>query len=192
MKILVLDNYDSFTYNLVHILQNLDVEYEVHLNDKITLGQAGTFDAFILSPGPGIPGNAGIMPGLIDAFATQKPMLGVCLGHQALAEYSGATLHNMPQVYHGIQSVIRTREPNRLFRHIPDTFHAGRYHSWEVSRNNLPPLLRITAEDTEGCIMAFEHDTLPLCGVQFHPESIMTEYGHEIIRNYIEFATQFR
>ncbi len=190
MKILVLDNYDSFTYNLVHILRELNVDYDVYRNDKITVAEVAKYDAILLSPGPGIPSEAGNMPAIITSYATSKPILGICLGHQAIAEYFGGTLNNMNDVYHGVKSTVKIINKSILFNDIPTQFNAGRYHSWEVNTTGLPSALQVTAEDENGVIMAFQHTELPLYGLQFHPESIMTEYGKEMIHNFIELATK--
>jgi anthranilate synthase component II len=192
MRILVLDNYDSFTYNLVHIIRELEVDHEVHRNDQIAVDEVARFDAIVLSPGPGIPSEAGIMPELIQVYAPKKPIFGICLGHQALAEYMGATLRNMDTVFHGVHSTIRHTKDSPLFKGIPPEFQAGRYHSWVVEKDNLPSAICVTAVDEDNSIMAIQHEHLPLFGVQFHPESIMTEYGKEMVENFIRIAMNSR
>ncbi|MBA3649722.1 MAG: aminodeoxychorismate/anthranilate synthase component II [Chitinophagales bacterium] len=185
MKILVLDNYDSFTYNLVYLLKKIEnVELEVHRNDKIGLNEIGRFDKIILSPGPGIPGEAGILLEVIREYCSKKSILGVCLGHQAIAEAFGGTLFNLNNVFHGIATSIEISGDEDLFHDVPKRFIVGRYHSWAVNRNELPPSLEITAYDDEGNIMALRHKKFDVRGVQFHPESILTDYGEQIIKNW--------
>lgn len=185
MNILVLDNYDSFTYNLVHILRELEVPHEVHRNDALTVEEAQRYDGILLSPGPGIPSEAGIMPALLAACIRSKPVFGICLGHQAIGEALGGTLLNLDRVFHGVQTPVRHSGDSRLLEGIPTEFPAGRYHSWVIARDGFPQELRIIAEDEGGSIMAIEHRTLPVFGVQFHPESIMTSHGTEMMRNFI-------
>ncbi|MCB9303899.1 MAG: aminodeoxychorismate/anthranilate synthase component II [Lewinellaceae bacterium] len=190
MKILVLDNYDSFTFNLVQYVQEiLDHKVDVFRNDAITLDAVGAYDAIILSPGPGLPADAGIMPELIRRYASEKPILGVCLGHQAIGEAFGGSLENLTQVYHGVEtpvSVLDMEEP--LFRGIPQEFQAGRYHSWAVRKDNLPEQLIVTAIDAQGAIMAMRHRVFNVRGVQFHPESIMTAYGRKMLENFFTYC----
>jgi anthranilate synthase component II len=188
MKLLVLDNYDSFTYNLVHLIRGLGVDHEVHRNDRIAPADTDRFDAIVLSPGPGVPSEAGIMPELIRRHAPDKPIFGICLGHQALAEYMGCRLRNMTKVYHGVSTPVHAAGASPLLEGLPDPFEAGRYHSWDVMEESLTPEVRVTARDEQGTIMALEHQHLPLYGVQFHPESIMTPEGPRIMRNFIEIA----
>jgi anthranilate synthase component 2 len=186
MNILLLDNYDSFTYNLLHILRDLGVEAEVHRNDEITLEAAGRFDRFLLSPGPGIPGEAGILLPLIRRYAPEKSILGVCLGEQAVAEAFGARLVNLERVYHGVCSDIRVVREERLFEGLAPRFRAGRYHSWVVFGEELPDCLEVTATCGEsGAIMALRHKTYDVRGVQFHPESILTPQGRTILKNWL-------
>ena len=186
-RILVLDNYDSFTYNLVHLLKELGAtDLEVHRNDKISLDDVEKYGKIVLSPGPGIPLEAGIMPDLVRRFAPTKSILGVCLGHQCIGEVFGATLFNMPQVVHGKATdtkILDADEP--IFNGLPPKLLTGRYHSWIVSRDNFPKELKITAEDADGNIMALRHRTFDVCGVQFHPESVLTERGEEMLRNWL-------
>ncbi|RED97457.1 anthranilate synthase component II [Marinoscillum furvescens] len=187
-KVLVIDNYDSFTYNLVHILRELglDEEMEVHRNDKISVDYAGEFERILLSPGPGLPKDAGIMPEVIKRYADSKSILGVCLGHQGIAESFGAELFNLPTVFHGVATgVDLTDLKDLLFEGLPDHFSVCRYHSWAVKPENIPNELQVTAVDAEGNIMALRHESLKVRGVQFHPESIMTEHGKQMMKNWI-------
>jgi anthranilate synthase component 2 len=188
MKILVIDNYDSFTYNLVHCIKNITKKMpDVKRNDKITTQEALLYDKILLSPGPGIPDEAGNLKDIIKTCAPEKHLLGVCLGMQAIAEVFGGTLTNLNKVYHGVASPIhKTNEYDSIFNNIPDTFDGTRYHSWIVNKNNLPDNLKITAVDDKNMIMAIKHSELNIKGVQFHPESILTEYGGLIIKNWIE------
>ena len=188
MKIMVLDNYDSFTYNLVHILKELTGgPVDVFRNDEITPGDAERFDKIIISPGPGVPDEAGITKKLISHFAPSKSILGVCLGCQAIAEVFGGSLTNLDKVYHGVKTnIIVTEEEDKIFHDIPAIFEAGRYHSWVVNKKDLPSCLRITAKDDEGMIMALSHIEYDVKGVQFHPESVMTVQGKNILRNWLE------
>ena len=188
MSLLVLDNYDSFTYNLVHILRDLGLgnEMEVHRNDKISLREVGKFDKILLSPGPGVPKDAGIMPELISRYADTKSILGVCLGHQAIGEAFGAKLHNLPLVYHGVTTSVNQVEKDRLFDGIPTDFTVCRYHSWVVSEESLPEELEVTVRGEEGRIMGIRHKEYNVRGVQFHPESIMTEHGFKMIENWLK------
>jgi anthranilate synthase component 2 len=169
-KLLILDNYDSFTYNLVHLIEEIGgIEFEVHRNDQIKLEEVQRFDKILLSPGPGIPEEAGILKELIQQYAVEKSILGICLGVQAIGEVFGAKLENMETVYHGIATPVHLLEKNALFTNCPGTFQIGRYHSWVVSRDNLPSDL-------------IKYD---VAGLQFHPESILSEYGRQIIENWL-------
>lgn len=190
MKILILDNYDSFTYNLVqYIEEETGGEVDVYRNDKISLDAVGAYDLIVLSPGPGIPEEAGIMPAIIKRYATEKVIFGVCLGHQAIGEAFGGKLLNLDQVHHGIETeMTRTTTEDVLFKDIPKAFNAGRYHSWVIDPATLPEELAITATGEYGGIMALQHKQLPIFGVQFHPESIMTEHGRLMIRNLLDFV----
>ncbi|GHT02520.1 aminodeoxychorismate/anthranilate synthase component II [Bacteroidia bacterium] len=186
MKILIFDNYDSFTYNLVHIVKELGYkDVEVHRNDKISLDEVEKFDKIILSPGPGIPSEAGLLLPLIQRFASGKSILGVCLGHQAIAEAFGGQLINLEDVYHGVATPVNIIAEDRLFENLPESFDVGRYHSWIVSKEAFPKELEITAEDSSGQIMAFKHKTKDVHGVQFHPESVLTPQGKEIVKSFI-------
>ncbi|MEM9051425.1 MAG: aminodeoxychorismate/anthranilate synthase component II [Bacteroidota bacterium] len=188
MSTLVLDNYDSFTFNLVHILRELEVPHEVHRNDKIDVSEVEKFDRILFSPGPGIPSEAGHMPKIIETFIGNKPMLGICLGHQAIAEHLGGKIENMSKVYHGISTPIFQKESSELFKDVPTEFEAGRYHSWKVSKENLPESIRITSEDEHGDIMSFDANGLKAFGIQFHPESVMTPEGSKMIQNFVEIG----
>lgn len=186
MKILLLDNYDSFTYNLLHVVKELGkTDVEVFRNDQIDLDEVARFDKIILSPGPGIPEEAGLLLPIIKKYAPTKSILGVCLGHQAIGEAFGATLENLKEVYHGVQTPVNIIREDTLFNRLESTILVGRYHSWIVSRNRFPDCLEITAESTEGQIMALRHKTYDVHGIQFHPESILTPQGKEIIRNFL-------
>ena len=187
MKILILDNYDSFTYNLVQYVRELtDARVDVFRNDQINLAAVADYDAVILSPGPGVPSEAGIMPALIQRYAAEKPILGVCLGHQAIAEAFGGEIYNLDDVFHGIETPMYVTDAEEvLFRDVPREFVAGRYHSWVVRKENLPGSLEPTAEDKNGVIMAMRHREYNVRGVQFHPESVMTPDGKTMLRNFL-------
>jgi anthranilate synthase component 2 len=186
-KILLFDNYDSFTYNLVHAIKSLGYsEVDVKRNNKIELADVNQYDKIILSPGPGVPEEAGIMFDLIKEYAETKSILGVCLGHQAIGQVFGAGLTNIPNVFHGVQTPIKIVGNDYIFNGLPEEIAAGRYHSWIVSKENFPADLVITAVDNSGDIMALKHRTLDLHGVQFHPESILTPDGIKIINNFLE------
>lgn len=184
-KILVIDNYDSFVYNLVHYLREFGCEVDVVRNDKVKFNEISNYDKILLSPGPGIPSEAGMLMQVIKKFAGKKSILGVCLGHQAIGEHFGGKLKNMKKVYHGVaENLIIEDESEYLFKNIPSQIKVGRYHSWIVE-NNLPDCLVVTAVDEEGKIMALKHKEYDIRGVQFHPESVLTEYGKEMIKNWI-------
>jgi anthranilate synthase component 2 len=184
-KVLVLDNYDSFTYNLVHILRELGHSPAVFRNDKITVAEAEAYDKILLSPGPGVPDEAGIMKALIRHWGPSKSILGVCLGHQGVAEVYGAKLFNIPMVLHGVTSSVRQSGADHLFDGVPETFLATHYHSWAVVPESINGDLRITAVNPDGLVMALAHRKYDVRGVQFHPESIMTEHGKRIIENWL-------
>ncbi len=187
MKIAVIDNYDSFTYNLVHYLRELTGDnVEVFRNDAVTAEDLAPYDKLLLSPGPGIPAEAGRTLEIIRHWAPHKSLLGVCLGHQAIAEAFGGRLINLEEPYHGIRTPIHIVHDDLLFREIPDPFTAGRYHSWVVDRDHLPADLIITSVDDQERIMSLSHASYDVRGVQFHPESVMTEHGYRMIRNWIE------
>ena len=187
MKILVFDNYDSFTYNLVHAIKELGyTDIEVHRNDKIALADIARFDKIVLSPGPGVPSASGILLDVIKEYAPTKPILGVCLGAQAIGEAFGAKLINLPEVHHGVSSDAQIIEDDYIFNNLGNTLEVGRYHSWAVSREDFPACLQITALDENGIIMALKHGEYDTHGVQFHPESVLTPKGKEIIKNFLE------
>jgi anthranilate synthase component 2 len=193
MQVLVLDNYDSFTYNLVQYIEEiLEAPVTVRRNDQISLDEVAAYDVVVLSPGPGVPAEAGIMPALIQRYAPEKPILGVCLGHQAIAEAFGGSIFNLDQVYHGIETPVTVTDPDEvLFAGIPQEFSAGRYHSWVVRPTDLPDELVVTAiAADEDRIMAIRHRDYPVRGVQFHPESIMTEHGRAILENFFRAARE--
>lgn len=184
--ILLLDNYDSFTHNLRHLIEKAaDVEVQVFKNDELSLDKVNAYSKIVLSPGPGIPSQAGVMPELLKTFFAHKPILGVCLGMQAIAEQFGAQLKNLQQVFHGLATPIHVLEGSGLFYNCPSTFKAARYHSWVMDEKQVPPELVVTAVDDKGYIMGIRHKTLPVCGVQFHPESILSECGETIVRNWL-------
>lgn len=185
MKLLIVDNYDSFTYNIVHLIKELGVTPEVYRNDRIEPEEIDRYDKIILSPGPGIPCEAGILNKLIRRYAARKSILGICLGEQAIGECFGAGLKNLPEVYHGVATPIRIVKRDVLFEGIGENFEAGRYHSWVVDRINFPDCLQITAVDEKGEIMALAHREYDVKGVQFHPESILTPQGKKIIENWL-------
>ncbi len=192
MNILVFDNYDSFTYNLVHLVEKITgVKVEVWRNDQIPLEKVKDFDKIILSPGPGIPVEAGLLLPLIKEYASSKSILGVCLGHQAIGEAFGGTLVNLTTVYHGVSTPIEVKSENSkvkspLFSGLPERFDVGRYHSWVVSDQDFPVELEITAVDDNGYIMGLQHKTNDVQGVQFHPESVLTPDGEKILRNWLD------
>jgi anthranilate synthase component 2 len=187
MNILILDNYDSFTYNLVHIVKKLGYQnVSVIRNDKMTVEEVAAFDKILLSPGPGIPSEAGILMDLLRTYNSTKSILGVCLGHQAIAESFGGELFNLSKVVHGKSVKTNLCAPDILFKDVPSSFLSGRYHSWAVKKENLPNDLIVSAEDENGVIMALKHAHYDVRGVQFHPESIMTEYGETMMRNWLE------
>lgn len=186
MKILILDNYDSFTFNLVHYVEQFCDDVAVVRNDALALSEVEVFDAIVLSPGPGLPKDAGVMPELIKRYAATKKLLGVCLGHQAIGEAFGAGLKNLNQVHHGISiptNILVQDEP--LFKDVPARIETGRYHSWVIDSETAPSELIITATDDEGEVMAIRHREYDVCGVQFHPESLLTPEGLKIIGNWV-------
>ena len=188
MKILIIDNYDSFTYNLVHMVEKITGKFPaVFRNDEIHLEDINQFDLIMLSPGPGIPEEAGILKDAIQMYAGKKPIFGVCLGLQAITEVFGGCILNMDEVFHGVATEMTITQPEAcIFRGLPSKFLAARYHSWIASKEDLPKELEITAEDEEGGIMAIRHRTYPISAVQFHPESILTEVGEQLVKNFIE------
>ncbi|WP_343568516.1 aminodeoxychorismate/anthranilate synthase component II [Sphingobacterium sp.] len=185
-KIVVIDNYDSFTYNLVHLLQELDQEYVVWRNDKFKLEDIDAFDKILLSPGPGIPEEAGLLLDVIRTYAPHKSILGICLGQQAIAEVFGGTLFNMEKPLHGVATNITVvDESEKLFRDFPKDSKIGRYHSWAVKKDTLPASLKVTAIDENGIIMALTHTEYDVRGMQFHPESVLTTNGKKLIENWL-------
>jgi anthranilate synthase component II len=192
MKILIFDNYDSFTYNLVHVVEKIiHDKVDVFRNDKISLEKIKDYDKIILSPGPGLPCESGLLLSLIKEYASSKSILGVCLGQQAIAENFGGKLENLKNVYHGVATKIKVNEErtlsgNDVFKELPNELEVGRYHSWIVSDEDFPEDLEITAEDENGYIMALRHKTFDVQGVQFHPESVLTPMGEKIMRNWLE------
>lgn len=187
MKILVIDNYDSFVYNLVHYLEDLDCEVTIKRNDKFSLEEVEDYDKILLSPGPGIPDEAGLLKEVIQKYASSKPILGVCLGQQAIGEVFGGTLENLSKVFHGVATtatIVKADEP--LFKGLEKEFEIGRYHSWVVSKEGFPEVLEVTSLDENGQIMSLRHKVYDVCGVQFHPESVLTPMGKQIVKNWIE------
>lgn len=186
MKILVFDNYDSFTYNIVHALRELGEQPDVVRNDKVTLDEIEKYDKIIISPGPGIPEEAGILMEVLRRYADKKPILGVCLGHQAIGENFGAKLLNLPEVFHGVSTPVKVIKKDYLFEGLPETLNVGRYHSWVVDSKSFPTdSLEVLATDSEGMIMALRHKEYDIRGVQFHPESVLTPEGIKIIENWL-------
>jgi anthranilate synthase component 2 len=186
MKILVLDNYDSFTYNLVHIIRSLGYAMDIVRNDKISVDQVQAYDKILLSPGPGIPNEAGIMKAVIKEYATSKSILGICLGHQGIAEVFGASLYNIPKVLHGVTSQSTVIDNDEyLFNDVPSTFQSTHYHSWAVVPETIPADLKVTARNAEGLVMGLRHTRYDVKGLQFHPESIMTPDGPKMIKNWL-------
>ncbi len=185
MRILILDNYDSFTYNLYHYLQQFCDDITVLRNDEITPEETDAFTHIVLSPGPGLPAESGVLMQVLARQAERKPILGICLGMQAIALHFGGELFNQADVKHGVTTTISTTPNSTLFNGLPKSFTVGLYHSWAVKKENLPADLYITAKSTENVIMALAHKTLPVCGVQFHPESILTEHGKAMLSNWL-------
>ena len=187
MKILIIDNYDSFTYNLVHMVEEITGTFPaVFRNDEISVNQVGEFDLIMLSPGPGIPDEAGILKEVIKTYAGVKPIFGVCLGLQAITEVFGGKIINLNDVYHGVATEMKVTDDSAvIFKDIPATFLAARYHSWAATDEGFPNELKVTARDEEGLIQAIEHVAYPISAVQFHPESILTDVGKQLVTNFI-------
>ncbi|MGD2033530.1 MAG: aminodeoxychorismate/anthranilate synthase component II [Bacteroidales bacterium] len=187
-KILVIDNYDSFTYNLVHYIGNLtDDPLDVFRNDRIDLGSVEEYDKILLSPGPGVPDEAGICLDLIKKYSETKSIFGVCLGHQAIAEAFGGKLINLEKVYHGVSTRINIVAPeDPLYKEVPGSLEVGRYHSWVVSREGFPDCLKINSLDEQGIIMGISHKEFDVKGVQYHPESVLTQHGLKIVENWLK------
>ena len=185
-KIAVIDNYDSFTYNLVHYLEDLNTEVTVFRNDEFELDELAKFDKILLSPGPGIPDEAGLLKAVISKYAESKSILGVCLGQQAIGEVFGGVLTNLDKVFHGVATkVTKSVTDEALFDKLPKEFEVGRYHSWVVSQESFPEVLEITSIDDSGQIMSLRHKKLDVKGVQFHPESVLTPFGKQILENWV-------
>jgi anthranilate synthase component 2 len=188
MKIVIIDNYDSFTYNLSHLVKELGADVTVYRNDQFELDQLEAFDKIILSPGPGIPCEAGLLMDVIRTYAGKKPILGVCLGHQAIGEVFGGKLTNLTDVYHGVATEGTQFGIDPIFDGLPKRIVMGRYHSWVVDKAGFPECLEITAESDEGQIMALRHRTYDIHGIQFHPESVLTPEGRTIIKNWMNIC----
>ena len=186
MKIVIIDNYDSFTYNLFHLVTELGADVSVVHNDDFNLEDLEIYDKILLSPGPGIPSEAGLLLDVIRYYAGKKPILGVCLGEQAIAEAFGGKLLNLDNVYHGIQSTIILSKNDYLFKNLPNSIPVGRYHSWVVDKRNFPKELEVTATSEDGYIMAIQHKVWDIHGIQFHPESVLTPHGKQVITNWLD------
>lgn len=186
MKIVIIDNYDSFTYNLSHLVKELGADVTVFRNDKFILNEIEQYDKIILSPGPGIPSEAGLLLDVIRTYRGRKPMLGVCLGHQAIGEVFGARLTNLSTVYHGVATEGTQYGNDPIFRGMPKRIIMGRYHSWVVDSTSLPECLEVTAMSDDGYIMALRHRHYDIHGIQFHPESVLTPEGRQIVKNWLE------
>ena len=187
MKILILDNYDSFTYNLVHMVEKITGNFPVVFrNDEISIEAVGNYDVIMLSPGPGIPDEAGILKDVIKRYAGIKPIFGVCLGLQAITEVFGGTIINLEDVFHGVATEMRITDKDAvIFKDVPETFLAARYHSWAATDEGFPEEIQVTARDEDGLIQAIQHKIYPISAVQFHPESILTDVGEQLLRNFI-------
>ena len=184
-KILMIDNYDSFTYNLVHYLEDLDCDVTVKRNDQLTLDEVEPFDEIVLSPGPGIPDEAGLLKSIIEAYAPSKRIFGVCLGQQAIGEVFGGSLINLEKVYHGISTTIEVIQDDIIYKDLPKELEVGRYHSWVV-HPDLPQELEATSVDENGQVMSLRHRTYDVTAVQFHPESVLTPQGKQMLKNWLE------
>lgn len=184
-RVVVIDNYDSFTYNLVHLVRALGAEVTVVRNDQFALDELAAYDKIILSPGPGIPSEAGLLMDVIRTYAGSKPILGICLGHQAIGEVFGATLTNLSEVFHGVATEGTQLQNDAIFAGLPARITMGRYHSWVVDRASLPACLEVTAESDEGYIMALRHRRYDIRGIQFHPESVLSPQGKTIMANWL-------
>lgn len=195
MKIVIIDNYDSFTYNLSHLIKELGADVTVYRNDKFQMEQLEAFDKIVLSPGPGIPSEAGLLLDIIKAYAGKKPILGVCLGHQAIGESFGGKLTNLSQVYHGVATPVEVKkvksengkecQVDYLFEGLPEHFDVGRYHSWVVDNDGFPECLEVTSVSDEGYVMSLRHKEYDIRGIQYHPESVLTPDGKAILRNWL-------
>lgn len=186
MKIVIVDNYDSFTYNLAHLVKELGADVTVLRNDQFELEELEEFDKIILSPGPGIPSEAGLLLEVLKHYAGKKPMLGVCLGHQAIGEVFGGKLENLSEVFHGVATEGTQFGIDPIFAGLPRRITMGRYHSWVVSKDDFPECLEVTAESDEGQVMALRHREFDIRGIQFHPESVLTKDGQTMVKNWLE------
>ncbi|MCQ2237866.1 MAG: aminodeoxychorismate/anthranilate synthase component II [Bacteroidaceae bacterium] len=185
MHIVIIDNYDSFTYNLSHLIKELGAKVTVYRNDKFTLDQLEVFDKIVLSPGPGIPSEAGLLLDVIKTYAGKKPILGVCLGHQAIGESFGGQLTNLSKVYHGVATPATRTVEDYLFEGLPEQIEVGRYHSWVVDQKGFPECLEVTSVSDEGFIMSLRHKEYDIRGIQYHPESVLTKDGRTILQNWL-------
>ena len=185
IKIIIIDNYDSFTYNLSHLLKELGADVTVVRNDKFQIEDMEQYDKIVLSPGPGIPSEAGLMPQVIKAYSGRKPILGICLGHQAIGEAFGAKLLNIGNVVHGVATMAHQTVKDYIFEGLPQDLEVGRYHSWVVSDKDLPACLEVTSRSDDGFIMSLRHREYDIRGIQYHPESVLTPNGKEIINNWL-------
>lgn len=186
VRCILIDNYDSFTFNLVHLLRELGAQVTIKKNDEIKFSEIKQYDKIILSPGPGVPSEAGKLLDIIKQFAPKKPILGVCLGHQAIAEAFGGKLENLSYVFHGVETKININPETQLFKGLKSNIIVGRYHSWVVSKDNFPSDLEITAQTKSGLIMALQHKNYEVHSIQFHPESVLTPDGKTIVKNWLE------
>ena len=189
-KILILDNYDSFTYNIVQLVRSLGYGVDVRRNDAISVEEAGEYPRVIISPGPGLPSESGILPEYLRRYADKRSILGICLGEQAIGERFGARLRNLENVYHGVATPVEIVAPDPVFEGMEDGFEAGRYHSWVVDSVDFPDCLEITARDAKGEIMALRHREYDVRGFQFHPESVLTPQGERLLRNWLSGSGQ--
>lgn len=185
-RIVIIDNYDSFTYNLAHLVKSLGADITVVRNDKFQFPDLETYDGIILSPGPGVPSEAGLLLKVIKCYAGKKPMLGVCLGHQAIGDVFGAKLKNLSEVYHGVATPCEIIVADRIFNGLPNEIEVGRYHSWVVEKDKFPSCLEVTSVSSDGEIMSLRHRQYDIRGIQFHPESILTPFGAKIIGNWLD------
>ena len=187
MSVIIIDNFDSFTFNLVHIIEQLCSKFKIIRNNKVNFDEISLYDKIIISPGPGLPSDIKIIDKIIQKFAKNKSILGVCLGHQAIIESFGGKIFNMERVHHGLQKkTIVTDKNEPIYKNIPKSFLSGRYHSWAADNNSIPDSLKITAVDNSGLIMSVSHKLYDIRGVQYHPESLMTPYGKQIFKNWIK------
>lgn len=191
MKIFILDNFDSFTYNLVHIIEQFASKIIVKRNNECNISEIQDFDKIIFSPGPGLPSEVPIIHEIINKYKESKSILGVCLGHQSIAEFFGGNIINMPEVNHGREFETKIIKNDYIFKNIPEIFYSGRYHSWVVNKKDFPNSLEITSIDSKNQIMSLRHKTYDIRGVQFHPESIMTKYGKKILQNWVDSNTKY-